>query len=548
MRILEGIDQGSEEWNRIRGQHNTASEAPVVVGASSKVKRNELVHIKATGDEKQVSDWVQVNLFDKGHEVEALGRPIAEEIVGEELYPATAVDDDDYLLASFDGITMLEDQGAEIKQWNEAKAAEVREGRVPDEDYWQVVQQLMVSGARRWLYLVTDGTRENSVHCWVELDQKDADRLMASWRQFEEDVKNYTPDDTPPEATAEPVTDLPAVSVQVTGSIDVADNFKVFEDAPRDFLDNHLIREPETDQDFADLGEQIKSLEKAEAALDGAETYMLSQVEAIDAAKRQKDMLRELVRQNRIAAQKLVESEKKRRRGEILQKGKDALAAHIGQLNQTLGSDKVHMPEVSADFAGAMKGKRTIASLRDAADTELARAKIEASQIADKIRLNLQTLREDAKGYEGLFADAQQLVMKETDDLKNLIKLRITEHKQAEKEREEAIRAEERAKAERAAARKAAESAPVEAPQASQSIPAGEPVGRDRPAAPARPDAGQSRGPAPSRPMATEGRPSDDAIIEVLALHYRVHESKIIEWLLSMDLEAASNRMAEEFA
>ena len=37
----------------------------------------------------------------------------------------------------------------------------------------------------------------------------------------------------------------------------------------------------------------------------------------------------------------------------------------------------------------------------------------------------------------------------------------------------------------------------------------------------------------------------DDAIIEVLALHFRAHESKIIEWLLAMDLKAAAQRMAE---
>lgn len=38
-------------------------------------------------------------------------------------------------------------------------------------------------------------------------------------------------------------------------------------------------------------------------------------------------------------------------------------------------------------------------------------------------------------------------------------------------------------------------------------------------------------------------RPSDDEIIEALALHFRVHESKVIEWLLDVDLQAASDRM-----
>ena len=39
-------------------------------------------------------------------------------------------------------------------------------------------------------------------------------------------------------------------------------------------------------------------------------------------------------------------------------------------------------------------------------------------------------------------------------------------------------------------------------------------------------------------------RPSDDEIIATLALHYRVHELKVIEWLLDMDLTAASARAA----
>ena len=39
-------------------------------------------------------------------------------------------------------------------------------------------------------------------------------------------------------------------------------------------------------------------------------------------------------------------------------------------------------------------------------------------------------------------------------------------------------------------------------------------------------------------------RPSDDEIIATLALHYRVHELKVIEWLIDMDLDAAAERAA----
>lgn len=52
--------------------------------------------------------------------------------------------------------------------------------------------------------------------------------------------------------------------------------------------------------------------------------------------------------------------------------------------------------------------------------------------------------------------------------------------------------------------------------------------------------------PAPA--PAKKNRPSDHEIIEVLALHFRAHESTVIDWLLSMDIEAASERMTKEFA
>lgn len=37
-------------------------------------------------------------------------------------------------------------------------------------------------------------------------------------------------------------------------------------------------------------------------------------------------------------------------------------------------------------------------------------------------------------------------------------------------------------------------------------------------------------------------RPIDDQIIEALCLHFRVHELKVIEWLIDIDLDAAAER------
>src|SRR5690606_3831165 len=126
----------------------------------------------------------------------------------------------------------------------------------------------------------------------------------------------------------------------------------------------------------------------------------------------------------------------------------------------------VRMPDVPADFAGVMKGKKTVASLQDAVDTELARFKIAANNLADKMDANLRTIR--GAGHDFLFADLQALAVKEPDDLAAIIESRIAQHRRAEEERlereRERIRIEEEARA-RAAAGTATPEPTAPAPQ-----------------------------------------------------------------------------------
>jgi len=220
--------------------------------------------------------------------------------------------------------------------------------------------------------------------------------------------------------------------------------------ALRDFIDHRLITDPKTDQDFADLDLQIKALKNAEVALDAAEAQMLAQVESVDAAKRMKDMLHKLTRDNRLAAEKLLAARKDTIRAEIVADGRNAMQDHIAALNKRVC---FAMPSIPVDFAGAIKGKRTLDSMRDAVAVELARAKIEASAMADRITLNLHTLNEKPE-FRFLFSDTAQLVLKAPDDLAAVVQNRIAAHQAAEAQRLEAerarIAAEERAKAEAA--------------------------------------------------------------------------------------------------
>lgn len=451
MKILE-LQQGTSEWYAARAKCFTASEAPVMMGVSSKVRRNELLHMKATGSEREVSDWVQKNLFDAGHEMEATAREILEGRVGEEFYPATVTDDEGRLLASLDGMTVCGEIGFEHKMWNESLAAAVRAGELPPEYYWQLEQQMHVAGTKVTIFVVSDGTEDNFESMDYYPVEGRVKQLLAGWAQFEKDLAAYVPQEEKPKVVAEAVEDLPAVFVQVSGSVAVQNNFSTFEKALRHFLDKILIKDPKTDQDFADLDLQIKALKKAEEALGNAETQMLAQVKEVDDLKRQKDLLHKLARDNRLLSEKLLTSQKEKIKLEVRQAAEQAFADHTARLNERLGP-RIRMPAIAADFAGVMKNKRTIASLKEAVDNELARVKIASNAVADDIERNVRSLRELANDYTFLFADAQQLVLKPNDDLVSLINARIAEHKEKERQKEEQqreqIRQEEQARIER---------------------------------------------------------------------------------------------------
>src|SRR4030067_599899 len=188
MKQFDGV-QGSDEWHAFRLEHFGASEAAAMLGLSKKVKRTEVVHMKHTGRGKECSDWGRENILDNGHAVEAIARPIAEEIIGEELFPATYYDGK--LSASSDGLTMLGDVAFEHKQWNAGLASSVKAGILPEEHAPQCQQTMMVTGAKRLLFMVSDGTKDNCEYLWVELDAKWIKRILQGWAQFAVDLANY---------------------------------------------------------------------------------------------------------------------------------------------------------------------------------------------------------------------------------------------------------------------------------------------------------------------------------------------------------------------
>ncbi|WP_454056069.1 YqaJ viral recombinase family protein [Cupriavidus sp. Marseille-Q8015] len=535
---IQNLTQGSPEWQHFRLNYRGASEAAAMLGLSPNMKRTELLHIKHTGTPKEFSDFVQERILDHGHEVEALARPLVEEDLGEDLYPVTCTDDDGWLSASCDGLTMDWETAFEHKQWNEELAASVREGIVPDSHMPQCQQIMMVTGAKRVRFTVSDGTRERFVWIDVEPDHAWFDRIRAGWEQFDKDLADYEPHPVEVRPVGRTPETLPALLVEVTGHV-TASNLTEFRDHAVAVF-RAINRDLQTDQDFADAEKTVKWCGEVENRLDAAKQHALSQTASIDALFRAIDDIRAEARRTRLDLDKLVTQRKTEVKENIIRRGREAFSAHVQALKAETGGAWVDhgMP----DFAGAAKGKRSVDSIRDAVSTLLANSKVTVDAEAKRIRANIAYFDKATDGYQFLFSDRIGLLVKQLDDLRLVVENRIAKHKADQAAKEEAdrerIRREEQAKAEREAAVKLAAQQAEQAAAARAEQTAAAPSSAPAPA-PARHTPTAQRQPAPVTQLAPrhrQPRPADTEIIAALVSHFEASEDEVIGWLCELDL------------
>ena len=116
---LHNLTQGTPQWHAHRLTHFNASDAPAMMGCSPYKTRSQLLHEMHTGLVPEVDAATQ-RRFDDGHRFEELARPLAEDIIGDDLYPV--VGSLQRLSASFDGLTMDRKVSFEHKSLNAAFA------------------------------------------------------------------------------------------------------------------------------------------------------------------------------------------------------------------------------------------------------------------------------------------------------------------------------------------------------------------------------------------------------------------------------------------
>lgn len=491
------LQQGSPEWLAHRRTTRNASEASVMMGAFPGMSRRELVRLRAVGLDREFSDYVQEKILDRGHAVEPALRALAESIIGEDLYPVTGVSDDGYLGASFDGVTFDERTILEAKQWNADKAANVERGVIPPQDYWQIVQQFAVcTAAERCLYLVGDGSEPGTVRLWIDRSEIEADipKLLAGWQQFDADVAAYEPEPIKAEVVAAPVAGFGALSLRVEGRV-LASNLDAFKADAEAFIARlPKPSELQTDQDFADGEAAVKACAEAESRIKAAREAALAQMADVDSLLRTAQDISETIRAARLALERAVKAEKENRRAEIVQRASEAYRQHVEALKaETKG---VWLPLAAPDFAGAIKGKKSLSSMKDAVDTVLAQAKIAANESAAHIRAALALLTEETAEHKHLFPDYLTFIGKPLDDIRALVRGRIAEHKAAEEAKAEQLREKiRREEAEKLAAEQRAKDAEAEKAKQQDTTPVAEvsepaptpapiaPVAADRPGA-----------------------------------------------------------------
>ncbi len=476
--------QGSSDWHAYRARHFNASDAPAMMGVSKYRSRTSLIREVATGVADEVDENKQ-RLFDRGHAAEAAIRPMIERLITDELYPATLSRDVQGLplSASMDGWNMAGDTAFECKLWNEDLAAQVRNGELAPHYFWQLEQQLLVSGAERVIFATGDGEERLETLEYRPVPGR-AEQLIAGWKQFEADVAAYEPQQVKAELVAAPIAGFGALTIRVEGRV-LASNMDAFKANAEAFL-TQLPRpdQLQTDQDFVDAEAAVKACAEAEARIKAATESTLAEMVDIDALLRTAGSVSEAIRQARLVLEKAVKAEKENRRAQIVADGAKAVRDYYDSINESLGEHRIQPAQsLQLDLAAAIKGKKSLASMEDAVSTTAANIKIAASQQAERIRANVAVLNEHAL-HAFLFQDRVQLcATKAPDDLRNLVAARISQHQQAEAAKatalREQIRKEEEAKAqkklddeaaERAAQaqRDAAKPGPIQEPEPAQ--------------------------------------------------------------------------------
>lgn len=460
MKLLNLV-QGSDEWLEARLNYLCASEAPVVMGESKFMSRTQLLDLKK-GWQKNPDSAFKKRLFEKGHIHEDQAR-VHTELETLEDYPAAVgllkVDGLDVeMLASFDGLEN-ETPGAliwEHKDWNLTLAENVRNSVLEPLYYWQLEHQCIVNNSDKVLFTCSDGTTDNRVSMVYESVPERREQLIKGWALFLEDLEKHELEAKKEKVVAVKQENFPVIECRVEGS-QVISNLGSYIPLIEQLSEEQMNLSLETDQDFANKDAFNKRVKNGRAELKEKAADILANFDSLKVFNDHVATADGILQKLQAHGEKQVKQAKELKKQSIINDATKELNDHLKKLSDSINN--VQVPVRELDFAAIMKGKRSYEKMEEAVKSELANIKLEANDIAGTIRENLDSLTELTEGYKFLFNDYHDLITKDNGDLVNLIKMRISEHKQAEAERKrlerEQIEREAQEKAQREAEAKA---------------------------------------------------------------------------------------------
>lgn len=459
--------QGSDAWEARRALTFNASETRAMMGFGGRI---ELLNYKKTGVAKEFADYVEEKIFPKGHQFEAWARPLAAVYAQEDLTTATLARQiaGMPMAVSLDGISesALDEANRtdrlrgiiwEHKQLNKELREAMENDEIPEKYWWQMEQGLLIANLSRALFTASDWDEDGNCleiyHVWYKASRDKAQQLIAGWKQFAADLETheYTPP-APPKPTAAPVDFLPTVFVKATGAI-TQSNLAEAGGQIRAFIKG-VNEDLNTDQDFVDCDAIAKSLRKGAKSIGSAKEQMLAGAADIGAAAYIMDELAKEMNAKALRLEKLYRTEQERRKQELCSEFEYRLINHVAAQNKRLSDPNLALPPESTHLqaAAVIKGLRSVDSMREKLDAALAKAKINASALADQACANLAWLSDTP--HQHLMPDLKDWVFRPVDIFQGQIALRLQKYeadmqRQREEEKARVVQEAEQAKAER---------------------------------------------------------------------------------------------------
>lgn len=430
MKIIDVIP-GTVEWHKHRANHFNASDAPAMLGVSSLKTRTELLDEAKIGYTKEISEFTQ-KIFNRGHAAEISARVIIEDRHSTTFYPLVGIVyiDEICLAASFDGLTMSYDLLFEHKIINK-NLRNIRNINDLDKQYKvQMQQQMMVSGAKECIFVASDGTNNDMIEIRYLSDINLEKEIIEGWKQFKIDLENHevkTKEQTLIPAQKE----FPLMTCEVKDS-NVISNINEYIPALRQMANEQMSLVLETDQDFANkdaFNKQVKlGREQLKSKILSVEMCFNSFSEFNAYAKEADSILQKM----QSAGEKQVKEAKESKKINIIIEAKDAIEDNINIANNELGDNYIR-PDTT-QWSDLIKGMRSIDSINDAIFTECAKINIRINKTKKLIIANIELI--DKSEMPSLFPDKIVICLKDKEDVENLIKSRILEHENNEKEKQ----------------------------------------------------------------------------------------------------------------